>query len=155
MAAFYRELEQRGGIRLPANTPEEIASSVRAVRARKALRNKKLIVVESSANVRQQEELRRFAAGARDRLGVEIVIREISEMKARAAATDDAAADRELKRWYAEVLEGPGEMNDAHMRQVATSTMPIVTGSARSRPTHSTRPRWSWPIAASVWPITT
>jgi L-fucose isomerase-like protein len=118
-AAFYRELEQRGGIRLPANTPEEIAASVRAVRARKALKTMKLIVAELGANERRQEELRRFSAGARDRLGVEILIRDVSEMKERAAAYDDAAADRELKRWYAEVLEGPGEMNEAHMRQVA------------------------------------
>jgi hypothetical protein len=50
---------------------------------------------------------------------VEVLIRDVSELKERAAAQDDAAADRELKRWYAEVLEGPGEMNDAHMRQVA------------------------------------
>ena len=117
-AAFYRELEQRGGIRLPANTPEEIAASVRAVRARKALGTMKLIVAESKANELRQEELLRFGAGALRRLGVEILIREVSELKERAAGTDDAAADRELKRWYAEVLEGPGEMNEAHMRPV-------------------------------------
>jgi L-fucose isomerase-like protein len=79
----------------------------------------KLIVAELKGNERRQEELRLFSAGARARLGVEVLIRDVSELKERAAAQDDAAADRELKRWYAEVLEGPGEMNEAHMRQVA------------------------------------
>ncbi len=118
-AAFNREFEQRGGIRLPANTPAEITASVRAVRARKALAGLKLIVAGVKTSDDQPNPMRIFAAGARDRLGVEILIRDGDEIKERAAGYGDADADRELKRWYAEVLEGPGEMNEAHMRQVA------------------------------------
>lgn len=118
-AGFNREMEQRGGIRLPGNTPAEIAASVRAVRARKAMAGMKLIVAESKGSARRWNDMRIFAAGARAHLGVEILLRDGEELKERAAGYDDAAADRELKRWYAEVLEGPGEMNEAHMRQVA------------------------------------
>ena len=89
-AAFYRELEERGGIRLPADNPEEIAASIRAVRARKALRGVKLIAGVTGRAEDPHEDLRRFAA-----------------------------ADRELESWYAEVFDGPGEMDPDHMRRVA------------------------------------
>ncbi|MFZ4395942.1 MAG: hypothetical protein ACOYOU_09995 [Kiritimatiellia bacterium] len=118
-AGFNREMDQRGGLRLPGNTPAEIAASVRAVRVRKAMAGMKLIVAESKESARRWNDMRIFAAGARAHLGVEILLRDGDELKERAAGYDDAAADRELKRWYAEVLEGPGEMNEAHMRQVA------------------------------------
>ncbi|MFC1463102.1 hypothetical protein ACFLQU_05805, partial [Verrucomicrobiota bacterium] len=103
----------------PAHTPEEITASVLAVRARKAMRQMKLVVVNSMHDEFRKEQLQNFAAGTRERLGVEILVRSIEELKERAAGHDDSAADNELRRWYAEVLEEPVEVDQAHMRQVA------------------------------------
>ena len=118
-AALYREIEQRGGTVLPAVDPEQIATSLQAVRARKLLSGLRLLVVYVTDDERRATEIALFTAGARERLGVEIVSRSVEELVERAATYTDAAADAELQRWYAEILEGPGEMSAEHMRQVA------------------------------------
>ena len=118
-AAFCRDVERMGGILLPSAVPEDIASSLQAVHGLKDLRAARLMVVSTGGDGFRNEENDAFAQCCRERLGVEIVQRRISELKARAASFNDQAADLELKRWYAEVLEGPGEMTQNHMRQVA------------------------------------
>jgi len=118
-AAFNLELRNLGGTVLPARLPEEVESSVRAVRCRRALRGAKLLVVEPSGDGRRVAQIRAFADGCRDRIGIEIVVRDTAELKERAQAYGDEAADAELARWYAEVFDGPSEMPPAYMRQAA------------------------------------
>jgi len=118
-AAFYREVERRGGITLPADDPQTIAASLQAVRARKTLRGMRLIVVDAHADDRRASEIAAFALGCRERFGVEVLHRSAGELQAQAAAVEDEAADRVLERWDAELFEGPGEMDAPHMRQVA------------------------------------
>ena len=118
-AAFYRDLERAGGVALPAWDPEQIAAALHAVRARKRLRSACLLVVDIHEEGFRAEHRQTFTAGAKEHLGVEIHRRPVAELVERAAAFDDERADRELDRWYAEVLEGPGEMDPAHMRQAA------------------------------------
>lgn len=118
-ATFYRDIERMGGIILPANDPEEITASIQAVRARKALNGTKLLVVDTHEDDFRAFEVKAFTEGCRNHLGIEIIRRSVSELKERAARYDDNAADLELKRWYTEVLNGPGEMTHVHMRQVA------------------------------------
>jgi len=118
-AAFYRDLEARKGIILPALNPEEIADSIQAVRARKSLAGTKLLVVDMHTNDFRAKEVRAFTKGCRKHLGVEIIRRPASEMKSMASKYSDAQADKILDGWYKSVLEGSGEMNEKYMRQVA------------------------------------
>lgn len=118
-AAFYREVEKRGGITLPANDPEEIAASLRAVRARKTLNGLRLLVMDAHENDWRTAEIARFAQGCRERFGVEIIHRPASELMSRAAEVEDAAADQILEQWHAELMDVPGEMDLPHLRQVA------------------------------------
>ncbi|GEM_PF-1288552 len=118
-AAFYRELRALGGTVLPALLPEDIAASLSAVRCRRALRGMKLLVIESFGNKIRMDQVHAFSQVCRDRIGIEIVVRDTAELKERAAACADSVADAELARWYAEVLEGPGEMDQAYVRQNA------------------------------------
>jgi L-fucose isomerase-like protein len=118
-AAFYEELSARGGTRLPADLPEDVAASVRAVRARRAMRGMKLIVADPANDPHRIGRARDFAACVRDRLGVDILIRDTQEIRERAKTFSDEAADETLARWYENVLAGPGEMDPTHMRQVA------------------------------------
>ena len=118
-AAFYRDMERRGGITLPADDPETIAASLQAIRARKTLRGLRLLVVDAHENDRRAAEIAAFAVACRERCGVEILHRPASELQARAGAMGDADADRVVERWQDELLAGPGEMDVAHVRQVA------------------------------------
>lgn len=118
-AAFYRAVEAGNGIVLPANDPEEIADSLAAVRARKGLQGTRLLVVDTHDEDFRAEEIATFARGCRETLGVEIIRRPVSELQERAKGVSDEDADAELARWYREILDGPSEMDDAHMRQVA------------------------------------
>ena len=118
-AALYRDLERGGGVVMPANDPEEIAASLQALRARKVLRQARLLVVSVCENEYRQAEIKDFANGCREHLGVEVINRSIAELQELSAEYDDKDADVELQRWYREVLEGPGEMDQVHMRQVA------------------------------------
>jgi hypothetical protein len=118
-AAFYHDLKRGGGMPLPANLPDTIEQSIRAVRRRLAIRGTKLIVADPGTDESRNEQIRRFTAACQERLGVEILVRTTDELKARASDIGDAAADAELKRWYADLLEGPGAMDVAHMLQVA------------------------------------
>ena len=118
-AAFYRDVDRNGGTTLPASDPEQIAASLRAVRARKTLAGIKLVVVDAHADDRRTAEIATFAQGCRDRMGVEILHRSAAELQARAAAFGDDEADAVLERWQAELLDGPGEMDTPHVRQVA------------------------------------
>jgi len=118
-AAFYQALVSAGGARLPAEVPEAITASVRAVRSRRALRGMKLIVADPADDEHRNAQLRHVADRTGAQLGVEILIRHTDEIKERARAVTDTAADAELSRWYADVLTGPGEMDAEHMRQVA------------------------------------
>jgi hypothetical protein len=118
-AAFYRELRARGGTCLPALLPEDVAASVRAVRSRRALRGMKLLVFEPHGDGVRTAQLNAFGRACRERFGVEIVVRDTDELKARAARFDARAADAELARWYAEVFEGPGEADPAYLQDAA------------------------------------
>jgi len=118
-AALYRAIEGGGGIVLPADDPEESADSVRAVRAARTMQGTKLIVADTGDSEARKEEIRIFSEGCRKSLGVEIVVRTTEELRLCAAEYSDEDADAVLNRWYAEVLEGPGEMDQTHMRQVA------------------------------------
>jgi len=121
--AFNAELRSLGGMLLPAMLPEELEASVRAVRARRALRGIKLLVLEPTTKTKESERRRAqlsvFGKGCLERLGVEVVVRDTTEAQRRADACADAAADAELARWYAEVFEGPGEMGPDYMRKAA------------------------------------
>ena len=118
-AAFYRGVEKHGGTVLPADNPEEIAASVQAVRSRKALRGLKLLVADPGKSAFRLEEIRAFTAGCRAKLGLEIVLCSTDEIKDRARRYTEKDADEVLARWYDNILEGPGEMDADHMRQVA------------------------------------
>jgi hypothetical protein len=118
-AAFYRDLRARGGTALPAWLPEDTAASLRAVRSRRALRGIKLLVVEPRGDGVRHAQLRAFDRACRERIGVEIVVRDTDELKERAARYDDRAADAALARWYAAVCEGPGEADTAYLRDAA------------------------------------
>ena len=118
-ATFERQIEERGGVLLPAHDPPEIAASLRALRARQALKTARLIVVDAHENDEHAAVVQAFAASCRARMGVEIIRRPVTELLERAQSYDDASADRELRRWQDEVLDGRGEMDEAHMRQVA------------------------------------
>ncbi len=118
-AAVNYELSALGGTVLPSMFPEEMETSVRAVRSRRALRGMKLLVAETFGDGRRIAQMRAFAEGCRARLGVEIILRDAAELRERTLTYDDAAADAELARWYAEVFEGPGEMGVPYMREVA------------------------------------
>jgi hypothetical protein len=118
-AAFYRELRALGGAMLPAWLPEDTAASIRAVRSRRALRGMKLLVCEARGNGVRHGQLQALDRACRERLGIEIVVRDTDELKERAARYDDRATDAELARWYAEVFEGPGEADTAYLRDAA------------------------------------
>ena len=118
-AAFYHDVMRGGGTVLPADLPESIDASICAVRRRRAIRGTKLIVADPGTDEHRNQRIGTFADTCRERLGVEIVICSTDELKQLAASADHAAADAELRRWYADILEGPGEMDEAHMRQVA------------------------------------
>ena len=118
-AAFYRAVERGHGVVLPATTPGEIADSIQALRACRQLRGAKLIVVNGHEDGFRADEVQAFARGCRERLGVEVLRHSVAEMEERAAGHDDADADETPAQWYRDVLEGTGEMDDAHMRQVA------------------------------------
>jgi hypothetical protein len=118
-AAFYRELRALGGTVLPALLPEETAASIRAVRSRRALRGMKLLIFEPHGNGVRPAQLDAFGRACRERIGIEIVVRDTDELKARAARHDDRAADAELARWYTNVFEGPGEAAPAYLRDAA------------------------------------
>jgi hypothetical protein len=118
-AALYHDLKRGGGTALPAELPESIDRSVRAVRRFRALRGTRLIVADPGNDEPRNEQIRLFTAAARTRLGVEILIRTTDELKERAAGIGDADAKTELSRWYTELFDGPGEMDETHMVQVA------------------------------------
>ncbi len=118
-AAFYRDVERAGGIVLPAEDPKRITASLAAVRARKTIRSSVLLVVDVHENDFRAEQVRTFAQGAEVNLGVNIIRRPVAELLERAAGHGDSEADKTLKQWYAQVLDGPGEMDSHHMRQVA------------------------------------
>ena len=118
-AAFCRDLEARGGVRLPADEPEQSAASLRAVRARKAMSGIKLLVADPCDDPHRLDHVHAFQAAVRERLGVEVLLVNTDNIKEQARAFSDADADAELARWYREVLVGPGEMDKPHMRQVA------------------------------------
>lgn len=121
--AFNAELRSLGGMVLPSMLPEEMESSIRAVRARRALRGTRLLVLEpktkSKDSERRHAQLEAFGRGCLERFGVEVIVRDTVEAQKRADAYADAAADAELARWYADVFEGPGEMGQDYMRKVA------------------------------------
>jgi hypothetical protein len=118
-AAFYRDIEKNGGIVLPANDPDEITDSIQAVRSGKALGRMKLIVADPGDDPFRIEEIKHFIQNCRKKLGVEIILRSTDEIKEKAKGYDSRTVDRELAGWYAHILEGPGEMDGNHMRQVA------------------------------------
>jgi len=118
-AAFYYDLEKCGGIRLPADEPKQAAASLQAVRARKALRDMRLVVADPQNDAHRLDTIRTFQAAVRERFGVEIILSHTDELKERARSFADEVADEELARWYREVMTGPGEMDEPHMRQVA------------------------------------
>jgi len=118
-AAFYRDLARAGGIVLPADDPEQIAVSLTAARARKALNGLRLLVVSVHDNEFRQEQIRTFAEGCLRHLGLHVINRSVAELIVLAGKYTNGDADRQLQRWYAQVLDGPGEMDQAHMRQVA------------------------------------
>jgi hypothetical protein len=116
-AAFYRKIEQLGGIRLPAFTPDEIAASIKAVRARKALRGMRLLVINERAE--KQTEIKLFSAACIAQTGIEIIIKSTNELKQRVAEYCDKSADEELVRWRRDIIEENDELSEAHMRQLA------------------------------------
>lgn len=118
-AAYVRRVELLGGTTLPALEPAEAAASLRALRARKALRGMKLIVADAASDPARQDQLLRFQEVCRQRLGVAIIIRSTAELRERARQPSDATVDTELARWYADILTGPGELPHAHLQQVA------------------------------------
>jgi hypothetical protein len=118
-AGFYRELRALGGTVLPAWLPEDTAASIRAVRRRRALRGMKVLVIEPRGNGDRHAQLHAFDRACRERMGLEIVVRDTDELKERAARHEDRAADAELARWYAEVFDGPGEAAPAYLRDSA------------------------------------
>ncbi|MBN1557048.1 MAG: hypothetical protein JW951_02745 [Lentisphaerae bacterium] len=119
VAEFCRAVTRAGGTVLPADTPEEAQAALAAVRARKALRETRLLTVLAPDNVFVAEQTATFAAGFTGRTGVAMDIRATDEMAERADGVSDPAADAELARWEAEILDGPGEMDRAHMLRVA------------------------------------
>ncbi len=118
-STFYRDVERMGGIVLPARDPDEIAYSLQALRVKKSLDGTKLLLVNTHENDFRSEEVKIFSEGSRRSLKVEIIRRSVAELKEYASGYSDKDADKELKRWYSEILEGPGEMSEDHMRQVA------------------------------------
>lgn len=118
-AAFYHDLEVAGGVRLPAETLEIIKSSLQAVRVRRAMKGLKLVVADPGDDQYRKERIHQFAECVERRLGIKIIIRHTDDIKKRASSVVDSVADEELSRWYKEILNGPGEMDVEHMRQVA------------------------------------
>lgn len=118
-AAFYHDVRARGGRVLSAWSTEDIAASVRAVRAARALRDTRLIVAHAPGELYRAEEIRPFASAARKRLGIEIVITTTDDIKALARDVSDADADGELARWERDIIEGSGEMSRNYLRQTA------------------------------------
>ena len=118
-AVFNRDVDQGGGRRLPASLTGEIQASVSAVRACKALRGVTLIVAASGRRPDEASRLKAFQAVCRHRFGIKIDIRTTQELQQRSESVSEAEADAELQRWYQTSLEGPGEMGQAYMRQVA------------------------------------
>ena len=118
-AAFYRDVEKYGGITLPADDPASIEASLQAVRAQKMLHGTRLIVVDAHTGDRRASEIASFAAACRERFGVEILHRSAAELQAQAASVTTGAAERVLERWGATLFAGAGEMDTAHLCQVA------------------------------------
>lgn len=118
-AGLRHQLEKQEVILLPASGPEEVVASLQAVRASKALAGTKLLVVHVPENEFRLGELESFSDHCRRCVGAEIVRRPVAELVERAGGVADTTADQELERWYAEVTEGPGEMDPDHLRQVA------------------------------------
>jgi hypothetical protein len=110
-AAFNRQVKRAGGILLPAFTPDEIKNSLTAVRKCKALRAMKLIQVSNSPS-------KEFTDLLGKQTGIEVVFKSSDNLKQLAANFDDTVADRELERWYSEIISG-SEMPIEHMRQIA------------------------------------
>lgn len=110
-AAFYKQVKDHGGILLPAFTPEEIIASLAAVRSCKALRGMKLVQVSDAPAIDFIEKLKQ-------QTGIEVMTGTSEELRQIAATFDDTAADRELERWYDDIISG-SEMDRDHMRQVA------------------------------------
>ena len=118
MGSFHREMEKRGGILLPSANPGRIAASVAALRAKQALADTTLIVVDRHADGWRAEQVNVFAKHAAETLGITVVRRADVDLIALAEAQSDAAVDAEWARWLADVLDGPGEMPLTHMREV-------------------------------------
>ncbi len=110
-AAFNQQVKRAGGILLPAFMPDEIKNSLTAVRNCKALSSMKLIQVSNSPS-------KEFADLLRKQTGIEVVFKSSDDLIQLAATFDAAVADRELERWYSEIISG-SEMPKEHMRQVA------------------------------------
>lgn len=115
--AFYRQIEQGGGIVLPALDPGQIAQSLEALRAAQAVRGSKLVVVDAHEEDFRADEVAAFARGAAA-WGVEVIRRPVAELDERAASYADAAAEAEIARWQADIVSDV-EMDEAHMRQIA------------------------------------
>lgn len=118
-AAFYRDIEKLNGILLPAFNPDEIASSIRAVRAKKALQNMTLVVADPCDNEFRLNNIKEFIKKCSERFNINIVLKSTDEIKEKAKQYNDETADNELVRWEKDIIDGPGEMNKDHMRQVA------------------------------------
>jgi hypothetical protein len=122
-AAFIKEIEMRGGTVLPASTPAEIADSLDALRAKKQIWGKKLLVVNEHFGDEEGERLDRFKGRAEDRFGVSIVRRPAAELKVIARTFGTGTLDHELDRWYGEIFDGPGVMSQKYMRNAAALYM--------------------------------
>jgi len=117
-AAFNREVEERGGVLLPAGDPGQIAASINAVRAGQIIKSTRLLVVDDNEDNARAARIGEFAVACGTRWGLEIIRRPVSELLALAAEQTDEAVETEWDRWLADLLIDAGEMSREHMMQV-------------------------------------
>jgi len=118
LAAFVREMEERGGVLLGCMDPEEIAVSVEAVRAAQTIALTRLLVIDNNVGNARAQQVESFAQLCLRRWGLAIERRPVDELLSLADAQTDQDVDDQWRRWLAELLVDEGEMSREHMNQV-------------------------------------
>lgn len=119
-ASVRAELRRRGARILPTVAPgkdqaDALQAAIAAVRAAKRLRTSHLIVVIDDRSDWRSEHTRQLARTLETTLGVPFRIHTTEALREQAMAIGDREAQAELQRWYAEIFEGPGDMEPAYL----------------------------------------
>lgn len=107
-------LVKAGATVLPTDCPEAITASVKAMVAARKLQNSKVLLFHSNPDKHAA-----LADTARDKLGLEIEIHPVEELKDEAKRISDAAAAATLARWKQAAFSRIVDVSNQHLTEVA------------------------------------